>query len=157
MGETFESGKESQRWDESVTMVLIPKGSSKHNMKLFQMFALGTVVTTGLAMAQIPAAPAPSAAPAAAKAAAKEVKDKAIPAPPTAAQIADAKAKGMVWCNTNSKACHDSDDKFFGATKRGEFMMKADLAAKGYHMAGETKGAAAAKAGKKAVADAKKQ
>ena len=124
-------------------------------MKLFQMFALGTVVATGLVMAQAPAA-APAAAQTA-KTAAKEVKAKvAAPAPPTAAQIADAKAKGLVWCNTNSKACHEADDKFYGTTKRGEFVAKADLAAKGYHMAGETKGAAAAKAGKKAAADVKK-
>ena len=125
-------------------------------MKLFQMFALGTVVATGLVMAQ-----APAAAPAAAQTAAKEAKTKArdakmaAPAPQTAAQIADAKAKGLVWCNTTSKACHEADDKYYGTTKRGEFVAKSELAGKGYHMAGDTAKAAGGKgAAKKAAADA---
>ena len=131
-------------------------------MKLFQMLALGAVVTTGMVMAQVPAAPAAAQKEAKtvasdAKTAAKDVKMKAVaPAPPTAAQIADAKAKGMVWCNTNSKACHDSDDKYFGTTKRGEFVAKSDLASKGYHMAGETGKSAAAKGVKKAATEVKK-
>lgn len=104
-------------------------------------------------MAQVPAVP-PAAQ--TAKTAAKEMKDKA-PAmtPPTAAQIADAKAKGMVWCNTSSKACHEGGDKYYGTTKRGEFVAKADVAGKGYHMAGDTAKAVAAKA-KKTAADTKK-
>lgn len=127
-------------------------------MKLFQMLALSAAVTTGLVMAQAPAAPAAAQMPAKeAKTAAKEMKDKApVPAAPTAAQIADAKAKGMVWCNTNSKACHDSADKYFGTTKRGEFVAKSDLASKGYHMAGETGKSAAHKGMKKAATEVKK-
>ena len=116
-------------------------------MKLLQMFALGTVVAAGLVMAQVPSAPpAASTAKTAAKAAADKV---AVPPPPTDAQIADAKAKGMVWCNTTSKACHDSADKYFGKTKRGEFVMPADVKTKGYHMAGGEKAAKPAKAAKK--------
>ena len=127
-------------------------------MKLFQMFALGAVVTTGLVMAQVPAAPAAAqTATKEAKAAAKEVKAKTpAPAAPTAAQIADAKAKGMVWCNTSSKACHDADDKYFGTTKRGEFVAKADVASKGYHMAGDT-AKATKTAAKKTATDAVKK
>lgn len=120
------------------------------------MLALGAVVTTGLVMAQAPAA-AQMPAKEAKTAAKADVKMKAaVPAPPTAAQIADAKAKGMVWCNTTSKACHDSDDKYFGTTKRGEFVAKSDLASKGYHMAGETGKSAAGKGMKKAATDVKK-
>jgi hypothetical protein len=55
---------------------------------------------------------------------------------PTAAQIADAKAKGMVWCNPNSKVYHMSTDKYYGTTKRGSFMTEADAKAAGYKLAG---------------------
>ena len=55
---------------------------------------------------------------------------------PTAAQIADAKAKGMVWCNSTTKVYHMSTDKFYGTTKRGSFMTEADAKAAGYKLSG---------------------
>jgi hypothetical protein len=53
---------------------------------------------------------------------------------PTDAQIADAKAKGMVWANRSSKVYH-KDDKYYGKTKNGEFMTEADATKAGYHLA----------------------
>ena len=50
-------------------------------------------------------------------------------------QIADAKAKGLVWVNTSSKVYHKSGDKYYGATKSGEFMTEADAQKAGAHLA----------------------
>jgi hypothetical protein len=55
---------------------------------------------------------------------------------PTDAQIADAKGKGLVWCNPSSKVYHMSSDKYYGKTKRGSFMTEADAKAAGYRVAG---------------------
>ena len=53
------------------------------------------------------------------------------------ADIAAAKAAGKVWVNKNSdsKAYHKADSKFYGKTKKGEFMMEADAQKAGYHLA----------------------
>ena len=53
---------------------------------------------------------------------------------PTDAEIADAKAKGMVWANENTKVCH-KDDAQYGKTKHGKFMTEADAQAAGYRLA----------------------
>lgn len=57
---------------------------------------------------------------------------------PSAADIADAKSKGLVWVNTNTKVYHKSDDKYYGATKSGKFMTEADAQKAGYHLAKES-------------------
>jgi len=44
---------------------------------------------------------------------------------PSDKDIADAKAKGLVWVNTSSKVYH-KDGQFYGKTKRGQFMTEAD-------------------------------
>ena len=54
---------------------------------------------------------------------------------PSAAEIADAKAKGMVWANTSSKIYHKSDYPKYGMTKHGKFMTEADAVKAGYRAA----------------------
>ncbi len=53
---------------------------------------------------------------------------------PTDQEIADAKAKGMVWVNTSSKVYH-KEGKFYGKTKHGKFMTEDEAKKAGYHEA----------------------
>jgi uncharacterized iron-regulated membrane protein len=69
---------------------------------------------------------------------------------PTDAEIADAKAKGLVWANEKTKVYH-KDDAQYGKTKHGKFMTEADAQAAGYRLAkaspiGKKKGAASSAA-----------
>ena len=76
---------------------------------------------------------------AAAKPAAAEKKAAPAAAPAqTATQIADAKAKGMVWVNLNSGIYH-KDGEFYGKTKSGKFMTEDDAKKAGHRAAKEPK------------------
>ena len=105
------------------------------------MAAMAGGMVPGAACAQMTSsAPAQSAAPAKGAKAAKPA------ATPSDAEIADAKAKGMVWANKNTKVYH-KDDAQYGKTKNGEFMTEADAQKAGYRLAksspvGKKKGAA---------------
>ena len=57
----------------------------------------------------------------------------AAPAP-SDKEIADAKAKGMVWVNLGSGVYH-KEGKFYGKTKRGKFMSEDDAKKAGYREA----------------------
>jgi hypothetical protein len=57
----------------------------------------------------------------------------ATPAP-SDKEIADAKAKGLVWVNLSSGVYH-KEGKFYGKTKRGKFLSEDDAKKAGYHEA----------------------
>ena len=102
----------------------------------------GTLMLSGSSLAfQTPAAPSAAKDAKAPKAAA------ATPAP-SAQDITDAKAKGLVWANTNTKVYH-KDGAFYGKTKHGKFMTEADAQKAGFKAAQQP-------AAKKATADTKK-
>jgi hypothetical protein len=68
---------------------------------------------------------------------AKAAKSTAAPAgAQTDAQIADAKAKGLVWGNSSTKVYHVSTDRYYGKTKKGSFMTESDAKAAGYKLSG---------------------
>ena len=95
-----------------------------------------TVLALALAASLSLSAQAPAPATATKTAAPKVEKAAAMPAP-TDAQIADAKAKGMVWVNLNTKKYHTGGE-FFGHTASGKFMTEADAKAAGYKLAQES-------------------
>ena len=69
-------------------------------------------------------------------------------AAPSDKDIADAKAKGMVWVNTGTKVYH-KDGQFYGKTKKGKFMTEDDAKKAGNRAAQEP-------VAKKAKTDVKK-
>jgi hypothetical protein len=53
---------------------------------------------------------------------------------PSAGEIANAKAKGLVWTNPTTKVYH-KDGEFYGKTKNGKFMSEADAVKQYYRPA----------------------
>jgi hypothetical protein len=96
---------------------------------------LMTALVAGLSatvpgMAQTPAAKSTDQSKSASKTPA------AAAAAPTDKDIADAKAKGMVWVNTSTKVYH-KDGQFYGKTKKGKFMTEDEATKAGYKAAQE--------------------
>jgi hypothetical protein len=97
-------------------------------MKNLRVLALCLVASAGMLIAQAPTTPAPAPH-------ASSSKSKVQAAPPTAAEIADAKSKGLVWVNLNTKVYHQSSASQYGTTKNGIFMTEADAKTAGYRAA----------------------
>jgi hypothetical protein len=99
-----------------------------HQLKRILTTAALTAVLA-LPFAAVAQTPAPKTTPPSASA------SKTKAAPPSASEIADAKAKGLVWCNKNTKVYHLADSKFYGTTKNGAFMSVDDAKKAGYKQA----------------------
>ena len=98
--------------------------------KVILTIAIAAISTALPVMAQAPAAKTTDRKDSTAK---KTVE--AAPAP-TERDIADAKAKGMVWVNTNTKVYH-KEGEFYGKTKKGKFMAEDDAKKAGFRAAQE--------------------
>lgn len=81
--------------------------------------------------AAAPAAPATPAAPAAAAAPAST--DKPGSSDPAKMAAAPGGGAGKVWANDQTKVYHCMGDRYYGKTKKGEYMSEADAKAKGMH------------------------
>ncbi|MEO8125787.1 MAG: hypothetical protein ABI822_01775 [Bryobacteraceae bacterium] len=97
--------------------------------------------------------PAAAQAPAAAAKKTTTTKKADVTPATTAAEIADAKSKRMVWVNLGTGVYH-KDGEFFGKTKRGKFMTEADATKAGYR--GAKMPAAAKRDAAKAKTETKK-
>jgi hypothetical protein len=98
-------------------------------LSLVLMAAMAGGMAPGVVYGQATTPAAPAAAPAA-----KAKASKPAAAMPTDAEVSDAKAKGMVWANLNTKVYH-KDDAQYGKTKHGQFMTEGDAQKAGYRMA----------------------
>jgi len=99
---------------------------------LTAVLAGASLLSFGAVSLQAQATPAPTTTKA------PKAKSPATP-PPTAAEIADAQAKGMVWVNLNTKVYHKPGVPTYGTTKHGQFMTEADAQKAGYKAAQEPK------------------
>jgi hypothetical protein len=96
---------------------------------------LMTAFAAVLSMAVPGMAQAPAAKTDQTKASTNKKAVEAAPAP-TAQEITDAKAKGMVWVNTSTKVYH-KEGAYYGKTKKGKFMTEDEAKTAGFKAAKE--------------------
>jgi hypothetical protein len=58
---------------------------------------------------------------------------------PTPQEIADAKAKNLVWVNTATRVYHKTTSPRYGTTERGKFMSEEEAKKSGYRIADESR------------------